>query len=567
MARLLKQSTAFTFRIGPFVDDTDFKTPETGLSIGQADIQISKNGGAFAQTSEASPTTTHDSDGWYQCPLTATDTNTLGPLTVQIAVSGALPVWEHFVVVPANVYDSLVGGSDALQTDLTQINGVAQRATDLAEIAQYLFANAATLTDVLADNSVLAQLLATDGDISEYSKTTDALQSIRDGVAEIELSVPTTNTASFGQLLAGTETGTYAKTTAQDDDPWVLTDPDGSNPFDGALVFDIPANSSLVRLNARAYFDAAPNRYAHIWANDYTDINSVHDEGATATDANPSVITASEAGLFSGLTLDGLPIYIASGTNVVQGFYTIASNTDDTITLTSNCCSGGAGSNIEYQVIVWEQLTSEATAIQNGNNYAYYEIGLYPRHMSCDGTCAILRFTDTGGAGFSTGYDLKLDLVTVTSQGATGTSCVPAVIAAAVADYLVEAANKPHTIGSIIRAMRLGETTVATADTATSFTLADGPAADNAYVGAMIVVEDGDSAVMVGEARHREARRVTAWTSGRVVTVDRAFSFTPAAGDRVIVWPSYSRQTGDAYGRLGAPAGASVSADMGIRVG
>ena len=47
MARLLKQSTAYIFRIGPFLDDGDGKTAETGLSIAQADIQISKTGGAM----------------------------------------------------------------------------------------------------------------------------------------------------------------------------------------------------------------------------------------------------------------------------------------------------------------------------------------------------------------------------------------------------------------------------------------------------------------------------------------------------------------------------------------
>jgi len=114
MARWLKQSTSFTFRIGPFVDATDGVTAETALSIAQADIQISKNGGAFAQTS-ASPTTTHDADGWYQCPLTATDTNTLGPLTVQIVMAGALPVWEHFMVVPANVYESIIADTQWLE--------------------------------------------------------------------------------------------------------------------------------------------------------------------------------------------------------------------------------------------------------------------------------------------------------------------------------------------------------------------------------------------------------------------------------------------------------------------
>lgn len=129
--RFLKQSTAFTFRIGPFVDATDGVTAETGLTIAQADIQISKAGGAFAQTS-ASPTTTHDADGWYQCPLTSTDTGTVGPLTVQIVVSGAAPVWEHFMVLPAVVYDSLVGGTDTLTVDVTQWSGTNVASPDTA---------------------------------------------------------------------------------------------------------------------------------------------------------------------------------------------------------------------------------------------------------------------------------------------------------------------------------------------------------------------------------------------------------------------------------------------------
>lgn len=131
MAQLLKQSTAFTFRAGPFVDSTDGVTAETALSIAQADIQISKAGGAFSQTS-ASPTTTHDADGWYQCPLTATDTGTLGALTVQIAMSGALPVWHDFMVVPAVVFDSLVAGSDVLTVDVTQWTGTNVASPDTA---------------------------------------------------------------------------------------------------------------------------------------------------------------------------------------------------------------------------------------------------------------------------------------------------------------------------------------------------------------------------------------------------------------------------------------------------
>jgi hypothetical protein len=143
MARVLKQSTAFTFRIGPFLDEDNGKTAETGLTIAQADIQISKNGGAFAQTSDGAPTTTHDTDGWYQCPVTTTDTGTLGPLTVQITKSGALPVWEHFLVVPANVFDSLhstgkldvqVAGTNDIDLSATQKASVNTEVVDVLKI-------------------------------------------------------------------------------------------------------------------------------------------------------------------------------------------------------------------------------------------------------------------------------------------------------------------------------------------------------------------------------------------------------------------------------------------------
>jgi hypothetical protein len=118
----LKQSTATTVKVGPFLDATDGVTAETALTISQADIRLSKNGGAFAQTSNAAGAT-HDENGWYGVPLSTTDTGTCGVLVVAIAESGALPLWVSFLVVPANVYDSLIGGTDALQVDATQVEG------------------------------------------------------------------------------------------------------------------------------------------------------------------------------------------------------------------------------------------------------------------------------------------------------------------------------------------------------------------------------------------------------------------------------------------------------------
>src|SRR4030095_16636559 len=108
MAQWVKQSTASTIKLGPFLDDTDGKTAETGLTISQADIPLSKNGGAFAQSNNAAGAT-HNENGYYDVPLNTTDANTLGTLRVAVSKSGALPVWQDFMVVPANVWDSMFG--------------------------------------------------------------------------------------------------------------------------------------------------------------------------------------------------------------------------------------------------------------------------------------------------------------------------------------------------------------------------------------------------------------------------------------------------------------------------
>jgi hypothetical protein len=117
MTPLLEQSTAVTLLIGPFLDEDDGKTAEGGLSIDQADVRLSKNAGNMAQKNDAT-SCTHDELGYYTCPLNATDTGTLGILKVMVHESGALPVWHEFMVVPSNVWDSLIGGTDYLDTEV-----------------------------------------------------------------------------------------------------------------------------------------------------------------------------------------------------------------------------------------------------------------------------------------------------------------------------------------------------------------------------------------------------------------------------------------------------------------
>lgn len=84
------------------VDSTDDETAKTGLTV---TAQISKNGGTFTNTTNA---VTEVSNGWYKVVLTATETNTNGPLAIR-ANGTAADEWRdlHEVVpVPNNISTS-----------------------------------------------------------------------------------------------------------------------------------------------------------------------------------------------------------------------------------------------------------------------------------------------------------------------------------------------------------------------------------------------------------------------------------------------------------------------------
>lgn len=118
----LKQSTASqNVLLGPFVDDSDGVTAETALSIANTDIKIWKGGTTLVGKNSGGAT--HISVGNYYATLDATDTNTLGRMEIIVQVTGALPVRREFMVLPANIYDSMVSGTDLFDVSVTQISG------------------------------------------------------------------------------------------------------------------------------------------------------------------------------------------------------------------------------------------------------------------------------------------------------------------------------------------------------------------------------------------------------------------------------------------------------------
>lgn len=134
----------------PLTDDTDFKSRETTVAYDAAGMDLVWNfetvAGVITQTA-VTPTTagdydwTHVGDAMYKIEIPASgggsiNNDTEGYGFFSGVATGVLP-WRGptYCFAPANVVNSLVPGSDLLQTDLTQIGGAAQSATDLKDFA------------------------------------------------------------------------------------------------------------------------------------------------------------------------------------------------------------------------------------------------------------------------------------------------------------------------------------------------------------------------------------------------------------------------------------------------
>src|SRR5262245_2310394 len=121
----LRQSTASQSRdIGPFIDDTDFKTASTALTIANTDIKLRANGTSLSNTQPGGGT--QQINGVYSVTWDATDTANVGELYFSVKVAGALQVFGTYVVLEESVYDALFASSadiaaSILKTDMSTI--------------------------------------------------------------------------------------------------------------------------------------------------------------------------------------------------------------------------------------------------------------------------------------------------------------------------------------------------------------------------------------------------------------------------------------------------------------
>lgn len=136
----LKQSTSVDVRVGPAMDATDGVSPETTLALGTADQAeaLKHNGAATVDISARTFAAVTGCDGWYDLTLSTADTDTLGQLDIVIQDSSLLlPIFKSYMVVPANVWDSLFG-ADRLEVDAKEIDSNVEAAQKLSAGARAL---------------------------------------------------------------------------------------------------------------------------------------------------------------------------------------------------------------------------------------------------------------------------------------------------------------------------------------------------------------------------------------------------------------------------------------------
>lgn len=144
MSLELRQSTSRVIRVGPFVDRLDGVTRETGLTLGAADhaALMKAGGGAAVDISGRTWAAVSGADGYYDLTLTASDTDTVGDITIDVAdASVTLGTNEPLraTVIEESVYDLLYASGADLAASVGQTTARLLRPTKNATYSDIPF--------------------------------------------------------------------------------------------------------------------------------------------------------------------------------------------------------------------------------------------------------------------------------------------------------------------------------------------------------------------------------------------------------------------------------------------
>lgn len=119
IGQLLRQSTVATVVIGPAVDIVDNVTPETAMEVSGInevdEVGVYKHDGTALVDLKSFTTLAHRAGGMYTVTLRVEETDTLGRLTLFMRYDNVcLPVSKDFMVVPAEIYDLFIAGTEKI---------------------------------------------------------------------------------------------------------------------------------------------------------------------------------------------------------------------------------------------------------------------------------------------------------------------------------------------------------------------------------------------------------------------------------------------------------------------
>lgn len=313
----LKRSTAVNVLIGPFIDDTDGKTAETGVAITDSNTFLSKNGAAQAVKHETTHPP-HDALGYYICSLDTTDTDTLGVLKLMVHIAGALPVWESFMVVAADAWDSLFGAVVVGQAG-AQAALVANNLDHLVKTATA----AVDMTTEVADGTIISRIIS-NSDTSLYVPATSNLTTIGAvtiDVHDTDLPAVKTDTAAIPTAGAGTYTVTITVHDSGGVDiagasVWISTDVGGSTVIASGTTSD--TGTLTLYLDAATYYLWA-QLAGFNFSNPATLV--VTTSGATAT-----VTSSTPVGLGSGSVSTVMTIHDSGGADLAGAHVWVSSD-------------------------------------------------------------------------------------------------------------------------------------------------------------------------------------------------------------------------------------------------
>lgn len=149
--------------VGPLIDDGDFKSLETSIAFNAPgmsvdlfqETRLSLTKTDITPTSGSTNDWTHKGNGVYELEITAAQNDATGVLWVVGVADGVLPFESpRYEVVPLNIYNSLVTGTDALQVDTTEISGDSVAADNFETMLDGTGGNVLTLKQlyIMAEN-------------------------------------------------------------------------------------------------------------------------------------------------------------------------------------------------------------------------------------------------------------------------------------------------------------------------------------------------------------------------------------------------------------------------------